>query len=396
MTQLSYYEFFCGGGMARAGLGAPWRCLFANDIDAKKAKSYRDNWPAEPLRLADVNDLATADLPDRADLAWASFPCQDLSLAGGGRGLKGERSGTFWPFWSLMKGLRQEGRAPRLIALENVVGTLTSRKGADFQALCAALDDIGYRFGAMVIDAKEFLPQSRPRLFLVALSADEGSPLGLVGDRPCARWSNAALLRAHKALPKDLSRRWLWWRPPPPAEARGRLSDIVGEEPQSVRWHSPDETARLLSLMSPTNRAKVDRAKRARRRIVGALYRRTRVEDGVKTQRAEVRFDELAGCLRTPAGGSSRQTILVVHGDSVRSRLIDAREAASLMGLPRSYALPAKYNDAYHLVGDGVVVDVVRHLSQHLFEPVLTGAPSGVAPRGMDADPIQEPFAATG
>ena len=89
--------------------------------------------------------------------------------------------------------------------------------------------------------------------------------------------------------------------------------------------------------------------------------------------RAEIRFDDVAGCLRTPSGGSSRQTILVVDGDRVRSRLLCTREAARLMGLPESYKLPRAYNEAYHLVGDGVAVPVVRHLGQHLFEPLLSG-----------------------
>ena len=61
----------------------------------------------------------------------------------------------------------------------------------------------------------------------------------------------------------------------------------------------------------------------------------------------------------------------MVEGDRVRSRLISARETARLMGLPDAYVLPSTYNDAYHLVGDGVVVDVVRHLAANLFEPIL-------------------------
>ena len=105
----AFYEFFAGGGMARAGLGDGWRCLFANDFDRKKAESYRANWGGEALHVGDVRALSTAQLPGRADLVWASFPCQDLSLAGAGAGLKGERSGTFWPFWDLMKALRARG-----------------------------------------------------------------------------------------------------------------------------------------------------------------------------------------------------------------------------------------------------------------------------------------------
>ena len=121
----SFYEFFAGGGMARAGLGPDWTCLFANDIDLKKGTSYAVNWGAGALKIGDVADVTPADLPAGGDLAWASFPCQDLSLAGDGAGLKGERSGTFWPFWKVMKALASEGRAPRVIVLENVCGALT-------------------------------------------------------------------------------------------------------------------------------------------------------------------------------------------------------------------------------------------------------------------------------
>jgi DNA (cytosine-5)-methyltransferase 1 len=148
-----YYEFFAGGGMARAGLGSSWTSVFANDVDSKKAASYVANWGSDELRVEDVARLTPADLPGVATLAWASFPCQDLSLAGVGAGLKGQRSGTFWPFWKLMTGLSADERAARLIVLENVCGALTSYGGRDFAAIGAALAEGGYRFGAMVIDA---------------------------------------------------------------------------------------------------------------------------------------------------------------------------------------------------------------------------------------------------
>ena len=81
---LGYYEFFAGGGMARAGLGPNWTCLFANDIDLKKARSYATNWGEHNFVARDVACLKSTDVPGRTDLAWASFPCQDLSLAGMG------------------------------------------------------------------------------------------------------------------------------------------------------------------------------------------------------------------------------------------------------------------------------------------------------------------------
>jgi DNA (cytosine-5)-methyltransferase 1 len=143
-----FYEFFCGGGMARAGLAPEWRCLFANDVDKRKGAVYAANWGSDRLRIADVASLGASDLPGQADLAWASFPCQDLSLAGTGAGLDGARSGAFWGFCSAMRALAADGRAPRTIALENVAGVLTSKGGADFAAICKALQGLGYRFGA--------------------------------------------------------------------------------------------------------------------------------------------------------------------------------------------------------------------------------------------------------
>lgn len=127
---MDFYEFFAGGGMARLGLGEGWDCLFANDFDPKKADSYRRYFdPAEELRVGDIAELNSTMLPGHADLAWASFPCQDLSLAGYGNGLKGDRSGTFWSFWKLMESLASEQRPPRVIVLENVYGAITSHKG---------------------------------------------------------------------------------------------------------------------------------------------------------------------------------------------------------------------------------------------------------------------------
>src|SRR6185503_19158368 len=115
-------------------------------------------------------------------------------------------------------------------------------------------------------------------------------------------------------------------------------------------------------------------AQRLDRRIVGTVYRRSRPnENGSNTQRAEIRFDQVSGCLRTPAGGSSRQTIVTVEGKRIRSRLLSPREAARLMGVPDDYPLPSNYNDAYHLFGDGVAVPVVRWLSRRLLLRLAAG-----------------------
>ena len=133
-----------------------------------------------------------------------------------------------------------------------------------------------------------------------------------------------------------------------------------------------EQTERLLAALSPASRRDVALARESGERAVGALFRRTRPDGagGVRVQ-AEARFDGLAGCLRTPGGGSSRQFLIVVEGDTTRTRLMTPREAARLMGLPDSYVLPARATDAFHLVGDGVATPVVRFLSENLLLPLV-------------------------
>lgn len=374
MVTPSFYEFFAGAGMARAGLGQAWRCTFANEFDAKKSIVYRKNWGTpDVLKVADVGTLTTSDVPGIPDLTWASFPCQDLSLAGAGAGLKGDRSGTFWPFWRLMQGLIEEARAPKLIVLENVCGTLTSHEGKDFAAICGALFKAGYYFGAVVLDAVHFVPQSRARLFVIGVRDDLAlAAPNIATPSASTLWHPRALLTAYGKLTTKVKDKWLWWNPPAPPPRTATFADLIEDDPVGVTWHTASETAKLLKMMSDVNRDKVTEAKVSGLRMVGTVYKRTRHDDvGRKVQRAEIRFDDIAGCLRTPAGGSSRQTIVIVDGKKVRSRLISPRETARLMGLPDSYELPTNYNEAYHLTGDGVAVPVVRHLARHIFEPLL-------------------------
>ncbi len=369
----AFFEFFAGGGMVRAGLSPDWTCAFANDFDLKKSVTYRRNWGDDELLTADVRKLTLADLPPvLPDLVWASFPCQDLSLAGGGAGLRGDRSGTFWPFWSLIESMTAAGRAPPIIALENVGGTLTSHGGKDFSAIVGAFASVGYRTGAMVIDAELFVPQSRPRLFFIGIAEGRSVPGNLTSNQPMTPWHTAALKRAHASLDESLRAIWIWWQMPLPSPRKLGLVDIVEDHPVGIEWHTADETDRLLEMMSPLHRKKVQKVQQSGIRHVGAIYRRTRKDaNGDPIQRAEVRFDDVSGCLRTPAGGSSRQVLLIVEGKRVRSRLISARETARLMGLSDTYELPPRYNEAYHLTGDGVVVPVVEHLSRHILLPIL-------------------------
>lgn len=357
----TFLEFFAGGGMARVGLGDGWTCAFANDFDPVKAATYRANFPDGEghFHLGDVFAL-TGDALPAADVAWASSPCQDFSLAGARAGLAGGKSSAFFGFWTLMRSMAAEGRAPSVIVIENVVGLLTSHHGDDFTALCGALGEEGYRFGALEIDASAFVPQSRPRVFVIA------TRLPVDGLEGASAFHTRAVREAAARLPEDLRARWVWWSVSSPPARNTDLAAVLEPDPE-VAWNSSERTEKLLTLMAPAHRQAVEARVKAGGRSVGAVFRRMRGGQ----QRAEVRFDGLAGCLRTPRGGSSRQTLLVIDDGVIRSRLVTPREGARLMGLPDSYRLPASQTAGLQVIGDGVAVPVVRWLTERLLEPLV-------------------------
>jgi DNA (cytosine-5)-methyltransferase 1 len=132
-TERTVAEFFAGIGLMRLGLErAGWRTVFANDIDAEKEEMYRVNFAdaEQHFLLGDIHDLPASDVPTVA-LATASFPCNDLSLAGSRDGLQGKNSSAFWGFIDVLRGLKN--RRPPLVLIENVTGFLTSHEGRDFE-----------------------------------------------------------------------------------------------------------------------------------------------------------------------------------------------------------------------------------------------------------------------
>lgn len=365
--QRYFYEFFAGVGLAGLGLGDQWTCLWANDFDPRKAEIFARNFGGDLIRVDDIAKVSASDLPPKADLAWASFPCQDLSLAGWRRGMTAKHSGAFWEFWRILKELQEQGRAPKLLAIENVVGLFY---GDSFTGLCEALVSLGYRFGAVVIDAKHFVPQSRPRVFIVA--ADKaidvsGCALASAPEQP-SPWHTPKLLETVNSFPPDLKRHWVWWDLPKPTRNGVSLAKVVTDpDEHDPSWFSEEEVSRLLGLMNDLHREKVEAAKAKNGKLtVLTVYKRIRQGE----QRAEVRDDNISGCLRVPGGGSSRQTIIVVQHGKIRARLMNRRELARLMGAPDSFWLPSHYNNAYRAMGDAVAVPAVRWLSDHLLTPL--------------------------
>ena len=377
-SRKTFCEFFAGIGLVHEALrSSGWRCVYANDIDPKKSAMYRSHFAAaEHYHEGDVwrTDEAVAAIDGRPFLATASFPCTDMSLAGRMRGFAGEESAAFFGFARVLEELGD--RRPPLVLLENVVGFLTSHDGADFLAAVNTLADLGYWIDAFVLDAKDFTPQSRPRLFVLGMS-DQIDASGVVKQSTGEnfledRWSQALAEFRSLRPPRlrelmhntELSTGWAAALHASPPRAQHRLDEVIDFDDQQPWWEQ-DMVDKHYAMMSDRHREQVDRLRAAGERFVATVYRRIRQGQ----QRAEVRLDGLAGCLRTPRGGSARQIVLVIDRGELKMRWMTPREYARLQGAG-DYKIECGVSQALFGFGDAVCVPVIRWIDQQVLTPL--------------------------
>jgi len=369
----TFAEFFAGIGLVQMGLkDSGWHCTYANDIDPKKQALYEAEFgPCDEYHLEDIwnTDAILKRLTARPFLATASFPCVDLSVAGHYRGFEGSQSSTYFGFIQVLKGRR---RVPKMIMLENVIGFLSARGGKDFRDAVTALAELGYWIDAITLDARTFVPQSRPRLFVFGFHRSlkcrvlirqrsrpsVGEPWHLAieqanGLRP------DALIRAIEdmMLPTPLY---------PPKQSVYELASLIDLD-NADDWWDTEAIDKHYRMMSNRHRNRVDEMIHSGATAVGTGYRRRRA-DGLRN---EVRFDNVAGCLRTPKGGSARQIVVVIDKGRLRMRWMRPREYARLQGAGQ-FEIPPHLPTNQGLLGfgDAVCVPVIQWIDRHILSPV--------------------------
>lgn len=347
-------DFFAGSGLVAEGLNDFFQTVWANDVCPKKAAVFRANHDDKIFHLDSIENIHGKDLPG-ALLSWGSFPCQDLSLAGNMDGLAGARSGLVRQWLRVMDEMKQK---PPLAVAENVTGLVTAAKGKNYRILHRALVKRGYNVGAVILDAAHWIPQSRKRVFVIAV--DKQIPTETFEtDRPL--WCHPdSLVRAAEGLKK-----YVWWNLPEPGKRKNTLDDMIDF---NAPCDGPEKRERLLGLIPGKHREKMAAAVEQGRKVFPG-YKRMRQGRQV----LELRFDGVAGCLRTPEGGSSRQFLVIRNNGAVNTRLLTVKEAAALMGVRGTYQIPGKYNDGYRAMGDAVAVPVTRYLAEHLLAPIARG-----------------------
>ncbi|XAM00593.1 DNA (cytosine-5-)-methyltransferase [Phycisphaeraceae bacterium D3-23] len=379
-----FAEFFAGIGLVQRGLqSSGWRCAYANDIEPKKHRMYIDEFGDAPeYHVGDVwqTDEVLRKYEGAPFLATASFPCVDLSLAGNWKGFSGERSSTYFGFLQLLR--RLEKRRPKIVMLENVVGFLTANQGQDFERAIIGLAELGYHIDALVIDAKWFVPQSRPRLFVFGfhesckLPDTRSAPTQLALD---GQWVDAArsesVLRPAKireAIEKfDLPTGWVHLPLKTPTQMDYSLTAVIDID-DDQDWWDEKATTKHYEMMETPSRARVDRLIDQRETLAGTAFRRTRRGKA----RTEVRFD-LAGCLRTPKGGSAKQIVVAVIGGQLKMRWMSSREYARLQGAD-DFAIKVPEIQALYGFGDAVCVPAIEWIDQNILTPIYEANQQGV------------------
>ncbi len=364
----TFAEFFAGIGLMRMGLERQgWTLAFANDIDPLKLQMYQGHFGDVNghFNLGDVHELS-ADMVPTVTLATASFPCNDLSLAGARAGLGGKQSSAFWGFIRILTEMGH--RRPPLVLIENVPGFLTSRGGSDFKEALKALNGLGYAVDSFILDAVRFVPQSRQRLFVVGTLDSQPKLSG-----PKAEYGFFESDSRPRALADFiLTNPDLRWnvRPLPslPSNNGVALRTILEDLPDTApEWWSQERVDYLLNQMSPRHREKAEEMITGDDWSYGTIFRRVRNERSM----AELRTDGIAGCLRTPRGGSGRQILLKAGQGKCYARLVTPREAARLMGADE-YTLEVPVNQALFGFGDAVCVPVISWIAEHYLNPVVT------------------------
>lgn len=359
-------EFFAGIGLMRVGLERKgWSVLFANDIDPKKCEMYRDHFPDADNHLVcgDIHQLK-AELIPSVTLATASFPCNDLSLAGARKGLHGKESSAFWGLISALENMKS--RRPPLVLLENVTGFLSSHKGNDFkQALCA-LNALGYTVDAFILDAVMFVPQSRQRLFVVGI-LESCIPSDEVREQLSFYESPVRPPALAEFILHNTEINWNVRMLPVPPQRKISLADILDDmDESSQEWWSAERAEYLLNQMSLRHREVADRMIRGKHYTFGTVFRRIRNGKSM----AELRTDGIAGCLRTPRGGSGRQILFKAGKGRHFVRLLNPRECARLMGAD-DFVIKAPLNQTLFGFGDAVCVPVIEWIAEYYLNPVV-------------------------
>ncbi len=172
--KFTFIDLFAGiGGFRLAFQEQGGKCVFTSEWDKNSQKTYEANFGEVPF--GDITKIHAKNIPDH-DILLAGFPCQPFSIAGVSKknslgrkhGFADETQGTL--FYDIVRILKT--KRPKAFLLENVKNLRSHDKGRTFHVIMESLKELDYFVFDKVIDAKNYVPQHRERIFIAGFSKD--------------------------------------------------------------------------------------------------------------------------------------------------------------------------------------------------------------------------------
>jgi len=308
-----FIDLFAGIG----GIRIPFekkggKCVFSSEIDRFCQKTYMENFGETPE--GDITKIKAVDIPDH-DLLLAGFPCQPFSIAGVSKklslgmnhGFQDEKQGNM--FFNIARILKE--KRPKIFLLENVKNLKSHDKGRTFDIIKNTLLDLNYSIFEEVIDAINYVPQHRERIFI-------------------AGFNNKYFKDVKFEFPLKKS------------ESSLSIKDILEEKPDP-KYTLSDHLWNYLQ----------DYAEKHRRKGNGFGYGLIDPEMDKYTRTLSARYYK---------DGSE----ILIRQEGKNPRRLTPRECARLMGFPDTFRIPVSDTQAYRQFGNAVAVPVIEAIAKKI------------------------------
>lgn len=407
-------------------LDIPCECVFTSEIKPTAVKVYQDNFSKAEI-FGDITQIYSHQIPE-FDILLAGFPCQPFSSAGAKQGFSDTRGTLFFEIERILK-----DKSPFGFILENVEGLVKHDHGRTLATILNKLEGLDYKVTWKILNSKNFgIPQDRKRIYIVGA---KNSPVSLDFLHQEKSRLLEILEQGHPTLQTDFVKKLLLQYPIKNLYGKS-IKDKRGGEDNIHSWDLElkgkvsYEQKELLNLLLKQRRRKEWSKKKGIHWMDGiplslndiaTFYRKNNLKEmlddlvtkgylkyehpkdiqevinkyGKKVKKREYRIDLekgyniVVGKLSFPINeilnpydiaptlvATDMQRLVVVDGEGLRCLTI--REGLRLFGFPEDYQINLSMNKAFDLLGNTVVIPVIKQISERILIQKLLSVPGQV------------------
>lgn len=308
LQNMTFIDLFAGLGgfrLALESLGA--KCIYSNEWDKYAQEVYNMNFGDTPE--GDITQVDEATIPDH-DILCAGFPCQAFSISGKQRGFEDSRGTLFFDVARIVK-----EKKPKIVFMENVKNFASHDNGHTLDVVESTMKQLGYKFYKKVLNAVDYgVPQKRERIYMVCFRDDLD-----LGD---FHFPKAFKLEKH-------------------------VEDYLLDDSQI------DLDSLVVNRKDTYMNGMADDHYSEKPIRLGIINKGGQGERIYSTKGIAITLSAYGGGVFSKTGG------YLVNG---KTRKLDPRECARIMGYPDSYKIASNRNQAYKQFGNSVIIDVLQYI----------------------------------